>query len=193
MKQPEIGIKVAERRQQKGMTQEKLAELCEVSARTIQRIESGEVDPRAFTINNLSKILEFDFGAAEENETFWLALLHLSSMFCIIFIPLLIWSFKKNKGYKIDKHGRDVLNFQITMNLLLFGAVFLLAVVFPGLMIFLEDAIVLPHIIRVTMVLAGILPLILIGFFCFFQGAANTTRVLNGKPYKYRLTIPFIK
>ena len=93
MKQPEIGIKVAERRQQKGMTQEKLAELCEVSARTIQRIESGEVDPRAFTINNLSKILEFDFGAAEENETFWPALLHLSSMFCIIFIPLLIWSF----------------------------------------------------------------------------------------------------
>jgi DNA-binding XRE family transcriptional regulator len=46
MKQPELGLKVAELRQQKGLTQEKLAEMCEVSSRTIQRIESGEVDPR---------------------------------------------------------------------------------------------------------------------------------------------------
>ena len=48
MNQPDLGLKVAELRQQKGLTQEQLAELCEVSARTIQRIESGEVDPRAY-------------------------------------------------------------------------------------------------------------------------------------------------
>jgi len=47
MNQPDLGLKVIELRQQKGLTQEQLAELCEVSARTIQRIESGEVDPRA--------------------------------------------------------------------------------------------------------------------------------------------------
>jgi transcriptional regulator with XRE-family HTH domain len=49
-------------RQQKHLTQEQLAEYCEVSARTIQRIESGEVEPRSFTRNSLSNILEFDFG-----------------------------------------------------------------------------------------------------------------------------------
>jgi DNA-binding XRE family transcriptional regulator len=44
------------------LTQEQLAEECEVSTRTIQRIENGEVEPRAFTRNNLSNLLEFDFG-----------------------------------------------------------------------------------------------------------------------------------
>ena len=103
MKQPEIGNRVAELRLQKGITQEKLAELCEVSTRTIQRIESGEVDPRAFTINNLSEILEYDFRVNNnENDTFWLAALHLSSIFCIFIIPLLIWSFMKKKSSKIN-------------------------------------------------------------------------------------------
>lgn len=44
MNQPYLGLKVSELRQQKGLTQEQLAERCEVSPRTIQRIESGEVD-----------------------------------------------------------------------------------------------------------------------------------------------------
>ena len=44
MNQPDLGLKILELRQQKGLTQEKLAEYCEVSARTIQRIENGEVD-----------------------------------------------------------------------------------------------------------------------------------------------------
>ena len=96
MKQPDLGKKVSDLRQQKALTQEQLAELCEVSTRTIQRIESGDVDPRSFTINRLNEVLEFDFGAGElENEQFWLAALHLSSMFCIVLIPLLIWSFLK--------------------------------------------------------------------------------------------------
>jgi transcriptional regulator with XRE-family HTH domain len=41
MNQPDLGLKVTELRQQKGLTQEQLAERCEVSPRTIQRIESG--------------------------------------------------------------------------------------------------------------------------------------------------------
>ena len=66
MQQPDLGCKVTEMRKQKGLTQEQLAEACEVSTRTIQRIENGEVEPRAFTRNNLSNLLEFDFG---ENNT----------------------------------------------------------------------------------------------------------------------------
>src|SRR5512141_1289476 len=114
MNQPDLGLKVAELRQQKGLTQERLAELCEVSLRTIQRIESGEVDPRAYTLHCLGTALEFDFG--EDNtahEDWWLAALHLSSIFCILLIPLALWSWKKNQSYKIDQQGRLVLNFQI--------------------------------------------------------------------------------
>jgi transcriptional regulator with XRE-family HTH domain len=65
MNQPDLGLKVAELRQQKGLTQEQLAERCEVSSRTIQRIESGEVDPHAYTLHCLGEALDFDFG--EEN------------------------------------------------------------------------------------------------------------------------------
>jgi len=112
MRQPDIGLKVAELRAEKGITQEYLAENCEVSARTIQRIESGEVEPRAFTLNSLSNILGFDFNQDQtQNETLWLTILHLSCVFSNIIVPLLIWSWKKGHSYKIDKHGRDVLNF----------------------------------------------------------------------------------
>ena len=45
MKQPDLGLKVSELRKEKGFTQEQLAEDCEVTPRTIQRIESGEVEP----------------------------------------------------------------------------------------------------------------------------------------------------
>ena len=129
MNQPDLGLKITELRQQKGFTQEKLAEYCDVSTRTIQRIESGEVEPRSFTHNSLSNILEFDFGKeSTSNENLWLALLHLSSVFCIVFIPLLLWSWKKDQSYKIDQQGRDVLNFQITITLVLFAFVLMLIV-----------------------------------------------------------------
>jgi transcriptional regulator with XRE-family HTH domain len=118
MNQPQLGLKVIELRQQKGLTQEQLAERCEVSARTIQRIESGEVDPRAYTVHCLSTVLGFDFGEeTTANENVWLTLLHLSSIIPILIIPLLLWSWKKSQSYKIDQHGRQVLNFQITMTL----------------------------------------------------------------------------
>src|SRR5512134_2955003 len=104
MHQPDLGLKVAELRQQKGLTQEQLAERCEVSARTIQRIEGGEVDSRAYTLHCLGEVLEFDFGAEDtSNENLWLTVLHLSSILCILIIPLLTWSWKKNQSYKIDQ------------------------------------------------------------------------------------------
>ena len=107
MNQPDLGLKITELRQQKAFTQEKLAEYCDVSTRTIQRIESGEVEPRSFTRNSLSNILEFDLGKeSTSNENLWLALLHLSSVVCIVFIPLLLWSWKKDQSYKIDQQGR---------------------------------------------------------------------------------------
>jgi transcriptional regulator with XRE-family HTH domain len=142
MNQPDLGLKVTELRQQKGLTQEQLAERCEVSPRTIQRIESGEVDPRAYTLHCLGTVLEFDFGEENtSNENLWLAALHLSSIFVILIIPLLLWSWKKNQSFKIDKQGRQVLNFQITMTLLLFAAAFLLITAPVGLIIAPEQTV----------------------------------------------------
>jgi uncharacterized Tic20 family protein/DNA-binding Xre family transcriptional regulator len=196
MNQPTLGIKVSELRQQKGLTQEQLAEKCEVSARTIQRIESGEVDPRSYTLQRLGEALEFDFEEEETgNENIWLAILHLSSIFCILIIPLLLWSWKKNTSYKIDTQGRQVLNFQITMTLLLVAAVFVVMLVPATLMVAqsvgdpaFEGG---PTILLLTLCVP--MPLILLGIFCTFQGVINAMRALSDKPIHYALSIPFVK
>ena len=177
MKQPDIGLKVAELRAQKNMTQEKLAEYCEVSTRTIQRIENGEVEPRAYTRNSLSNILEYDFGQDNtENEGLWLTILHMSSMFVIVLIPLLLWSWKKNQSYEIDRQGRQVLNFQITMTLLLFTSLCCGVFVLPAL-ILAEGQIGSGNtIVMVVSASLTALPFIAIGIFCFYQALVNTMR-----------------
>jgi len=194
MNQPDLGLKVADLRQQKGLTQERLAELCEVSPRTIQRIESGEVDPRAYTLHCLGEALEFDFGLEDaSNENLWLAILHLSSIFCILIIPLLLWSWKKNQSYKIDQHGRLVLNFQITMTLSLFAALFFMLVGLPALVLLSMDMGEGFVILASTLAVFSLLPFIFIGIFCTYQGVVNAMRALSDKPIRYALSIPFVK
>lgn len=195
MNQPQLGLKVAELRQEKGLTQEQLAEKCEVSARTIQRIESGEVDPRAYTLHCLGEALEFDFGAENTaNENLWLTILHLSSAIPILIIPLMLWSWKKSQSYRVDQQGRLVLNFQITMTLSLFAAAFLL-MIFPAAFLLAGKTTVQAGegfpIILATLCVP--LPLIFLGFFCVYQGVVNAMRALSDRPIHYALSIPFIK
>ena len=57
----ETGKLIKELRIKKGMTQEELADKTEVSTRTIQRIENGDVDPRAYTLQMIAKALDVDF------------------------------------------------------------------------------------------------------------------------------------
>jgi len=196
MNQPDLGLKVSDLRQQKGLTQEQLAERCEVSPRTIQRIESGEVDPRAYTLHCLGAVLEFDFAEDNPvNENLWLTVLHLSSILCILIIPLLLWSWKKNQSHKMDSQGRQVLNFQITMTLCLFAAAFVLMVM-PVALTFIGvsgTTMVEGSSIFILITLCVPMPLILIGFFCTYQGVINTMRSLSDKPIHYALSIPFVK
>lgn len=60
MKQPHLGRKIAELRKAKGFTQEELVEKCNLSVRTLQRIESGDVSPRSYTQRLIFKALEYD-------------------------------------------------------------------------------------------------------------------------------------
>lgn len=61
MNQPDFGNELARIRKAKGLTQADLAQKCDVSYRTIQRIESGKVTPRVYTIKTLSVALDYDF------------------------------------------------------------------------------------------------------------------------------------
>jgi uncharacterized Tic20 family protein/DNA-binding XRE family transcriptional regulator len=196
MNQPDLGLKVTELRQVKGFTQEQLAEQCEVSPRTIQRIESGEVDPRAYTLQCLSTALDFDFMQDNTgNENLWLVLMHLSNIVPLLIAPLLIWSWKKNQSYKVDKQGHAVLNFQITMILFLFLGGFLLMFV-PALFTFIGRS--QPDIgfsigLFEIMLICAPMPMILIGLFSTYQGVVNAMRALSDKPVRYPLSIPFVK
>lgn len=193
MNQPDLGLKITELRQQKAFTQEKLAEYCDVSTRTIQRIESGEVEPRSFTRNSLSNILEFDLGRENtNNENLWLALLHLSNVFCIVFIPLLLWSWKKDQSYKIDQQGRDVLNFQITITLVLFAFVLMLMVA-PAVWLMVQNLDGEAGLLGDIFTLLPPIPILFIGVFTSYQAVMNTFRALTDKPIRYPLSIPFVK
>ncbi len=194
MNQPDLGMTIADLRIQKGLTQEKLAEYCEVSKRTIQRIESGEVEPRAFTLNNLSNILEFDFTEENtHNEAMWLTALHLSCALGVVFIPLWIWSRKKKHSYKINQHGRQVLNFQITITLTLFATLFFVIILLSGVVFLEETGRGASDLFYTGLSLLAAFPFILIGMFSIYQGVVNASRALSDKPIRYRLSIPILK
>jgi transcriptional regulator with XRE-family HTH domain len=62
MKQPELGKKISGLRKEKGLTQEELVDKCNISVRTLQRIEAGEVTPRSFTVKTILAALDYDLS-----------------------------------------------------------------------------------------------------------------------------------
>ncbi|MFN8240266.1 MAG: helix-turn-helix domain-containing protein [Bacteroidales bacterium] len=123
----ETGRLIRELRIKKGMTQEELADKTEVSARTIQRIENGEVDPRAYTLQMIAKALEVDYSlftmndGSEDNDLnktgsiTWTALIYLSCMVPLVFPTVLIWHNKKNSITGLSHHYRTALSYQLTV------------------------------------------------------------------------------
>lgn len=67
MKQPALGQHILALRQEKGLTQEDLVAQCNISVRTIQRIEAGEVVPRSYTVKTILSALGEDFESITES------------------------------------------------------------------------------------------------------------------------------
>lgn len=57
----DLGQKIVSARKQKGLTQEQLAELTNITVRTIQRIENGQTTPRAYTLKTIAAALDTSF------------------------------------------------------------------------------------------------------------------------------------
>jgi len=66
MNQPDLGKKIAELRKAKGFTQEELVEQCNLNVRTLQRIESGEVTPRSYTLKVIFEALDYEVNNSAE-------------------------------------------------------------------------------------------------------------------------------
>lgn len=176
-----IGQEIRKLRQQKGITQEELAERTNLSVRTIQRIENGEVDPRAYTLQTIASALDVDFEvlnqirdeensqAVAQQSQFWIPMLHLSGLFVLLIPPLIIWLAKKDQIDEVRIQGVDVINFQISM-----WAILLPCGIFAFLMI------PIPILIGVS-IYSTVLVLM------------NTIRVANNQPYKYPTFIKILK
>ena len=67
LKQPQLGESIVALRQKKKMTQEELVELCNINVRTLQRIESGDVTPRDYTMRAILSALDYDFDRIESS------------------------------------------------------------------------------------------------------------------------------
>jgi len=86
-----------------------------------------------------------------------------------LIVPLIVWLIKKDDDIFIDEHGKESVNFQITMFLALFAGA-LLTLVLIGIVILIA-----------AMIMMIILPIV------------ASIKASNGESYRYPLTIRFIK
>lgn len=148
-----------------------------------------------------------------KNEKTIAALTHLSSLsqyfipFGSFIFPIIIWSSQKEKSEFIDHHGKQIINFQLS--LLLYSLVFILiaipafsTVIFSSMNWndllnnqehFLNNINIADNISFITIGVISVLLffiLKLVEFFLIIIAAINAS---NGEKYKYPLTINFIK
>jgi len=188
MKQPEFGKKVALLRKEKGFTQEELAEMIHLSTRTIQRIEAGKGEPSHLSRCKLCDILEYPFKNEELVKISpWLGLLHFSASICFIPVPLFIWLLKRKSNHDINTHGRDVINFQITMTILIIGAAIFSGLISLAVMgemrtrAWNQSTDFMPLI----WLIVSILPLLALIAICLFKGISNSIKVMEGRAYAF--------
>jgi transcriptional regulator with XRE-family HTH domain len=118
-----IGEKINQARKNKGLTQEELSERARINLRTLQRIESGETEPRTNTLKLLCDVLQVNIEEVLETgmvtDLKYLSWLHLSpiAVFLMplgsIIIPLVLWLSKRDKITLVREQGINILNFQI--------------------------------------------------------------------------------
>jgi len=84
---------VIKNRKAKSLTQEMLAEQSNLSIRTIQRIESGEVNPRLSTIKLICSVLDFEYCENPKKPKKKLAYIFAAVLAVLLIISSLIISF----------------------------------------------------------------------------------------------------
>ena len=121
--------------------------------------------------------------------------------------PILLWSSKKDKSEFVDFHGKQVLNFQLSI---LLYSILTALIAIPILLVTIFNNISLDAVInddnfvvnnfnfsnQIGLITVGLTAVFLFGclkvaeFFLIIYAAIKTS---NGERYKYPITIPFIK
>jgi transcriptional regulator with XRE-family HTH domain len=133
-----LGDKIKTLRNSKGYSQEHLSGLAQISLRTVQRIENGETEARGDTLNRLAKALEVGLDeftpASEMRGGSYLAIMNLATLTYLIyplfgiFIPFLLWLYKKDRSEYIYENGKKLIRFQFTMLVIVVSMIGVLAI-----------------------------------------------------------------
>jgi len=191
------GEQIAKQRKLKGLTQEELAETCQLNVRTVQRIEAGETDPRLYTLRCIADTLGVSIEslmppARSKSERGTLAVLHISTLayfilpFCGHIIgPLVIWLLKRDTFDQVNRHGKNILNAQISYSiytiLIIIG---IIAYAFQNNVFYSTP---LPVKLLVTISIAVMVFVVILPLFMAW-------RAWSGKAFlKYPLSIPFFR
>lgn len=126
----QLATRIKELRNQKGISQEFLAEESGLSLRTIQRIENGETNPTGESLKRLANALNvnpdelIDWSIKEDPK--FLTFLNLSALTVLFFpllgilVPFILWTSRKGKIKNINKIGKGLINFEISWTIVLF-------------------------------------------------------------------------
>ncbi len=138
-------------------------------------------------------------------------LLHISALSQYIFpfgnfiMPIILWSFKKDNDVFIDKTGKNVINFQLslllyTIIILIIGGPLFLYLWFHNHINFDRFSIEFNHIFDIHLennwLIIGIFAIITFVFFKIFEFILiinGAIKAANGELYKYPFTISFFK
>jgi transcriptional regulator with XRE-family HTH domain len=191
MMRSHLSARVKGLRNQKGMSQEILAEESSLSLRTIQRIENGETNPTGDTLIRLSNALNvnpdelIDWTIKEDKG--YSIFLNLSALSFIFFpilgilVPFIMWTSKKDKIKNVNKVGKDLINFEITWTIVLF--------LIPFSLFVLTKLGLLESLTFNTIIIVTIMMYFLNIVFIIF----NTFRISNKKDVVYFSFIRFLR
>ena len=105
----------------------------------------------------------------------WALICHLSALsgyvipFGNLIVPIIIWSMKKDEMPMVDEHGKEVINFQLSMTIwMIISGILILVLIGIPLLIMLA-------ILQVVFIIIGAI------------------KADSGQLYKYPMTIQFIK
>jgi transcriptional regulator with XRE-family HTH domain len=137
MKTSKIAQNIRQLRVSKGLSQDKLAELAQISLRTVQRIENNETEPRGHSLLQIANALNTtpenltDFVdntttvPTEYEDKNYPIYLNLSALSFILFpllgivVPFIIWIVKRGESNKVDRTAKKLLIFQFLWCVLL--------------------------------------------------------------------------
>lgn len=105
-----------------------------------------------------------------------IVLMHLAQLLDLLtgvgglIVPLVIWSVKKEEVYQLDRHGKQIINFQLSM--------------------ILYSLIAIPLVFLLGF---GFLILIAVGLLCLVYPIVNALRASSGQDAIYPFSITFLK